>query len=224
MKGSAHLIAPVVRAIIRAMCRVEGAELSRVPLKGPLIIVTNHVNFLEAPLLYSLLYPRDIAGFAKAETWRNPFLALLASAWECVPVERGGKDMLSMRLALGALSRGRMLNVMPEGTRSRDGRLGKGHGGVVAMALRSSAPILPIAHFGGESIWRNLRRVRRTRVRIRVGEVFRLREPESGRAKSSRAEAADEIMLRIAELLPPEYRGAYADRRASSRQLMSAGA
>jgi 1-acyl-sn-glycerol-3-phosphate acyltransferase len=224
MRGSAYVVAPIVRCILRMACRVDHAELEKIPKKGPLILVTNHVNFLEAPLLYSFLYPRDIAGFAKAETWRNPFLGMLASIWECVPVDREANDISAMRLALAALESGKMLNVMPEGTRSHDGRLGRGHGGVVAMALRSKAPIIPIAHFGGEDFWRNLKRGRRTEVSIRVGEPFRLREPESGRAKSSRLEAAEEIMLRLAELLPREYRGAYADRELTSRQLISAGA
>lgn len=224
MRSSAYVVAPLVRAILSLTCRVDRSELAKVPRKGPLIIVTNHINFLEAPLLYSFLYPRDIAGFAKVETWRNPFLGMLATIWECVPVDRDANDMSAMRHALEALARGKMLNVMPEGTRSLDGRLGRGHGGVVAMALRSGAPIVPVAHFGGESFWRNLKRGKRTRVRIRVGEPFRLREPESGRAKTSRREAAEEIMLRIAELLPPEYRGEYAGREPTSFQLLPAKA
>jgi 1-acyl-sn-glycerol-3-phosphate acyltransferase len=224
MKGSALIVAPIARAILGLACRLDRAELAKIPKKGPLIIVTNHVNFLEAPLLYAFLYPRDIAGFAKAETWRNPFLALLATIWECVPVERGVNDIKSMRCALDVLAQGRILNVMPEGTRSHDGRLGRGHGGIVAIALHSGAPIIPVAHFGAESIWRNLRMGRRTDVCFRVGEAFRLRQPEPGRAKSARAEAADEIMLRIAQLLPQKYRGEYAGREASSRQLLSAKA
>ncbi len=222
MRSSAYVYARIARTIFALLCKLDRAELSKVPSKGPLILVTNHVNFLEAPLLYSYLYPRDSSGFAKAETWRNPLLGLLATTWECVPVERGSNDIASMRLALEALARGKMLNVMPEGTRSHDGRLRRGHEGVVAMARRSGAPIVPIAHSGGEAFWRNLRRGRRTEVHIRVGEAFRLRPPEPGRAKASRSEAADEIMLRIAELLPREYRGEYADRSITSRQLLPA--
>jgi 1-acyl-sn-glycerol-3-phosphate acyltransferase len=220
MRRSAYIVAPVVRSILRLACRIDGSELAKIPRQGPVILVTNHVNFLEAPLLYSYLYPRDIAGFAKDETFHNPFLGALARIWECVPVRRGSNDMSSMRLALEALARGRMLNVMPEGTRSHDGRLGRGHGGVVAMALRSGAPIIPIAHYGGECFWRNLMRGRRTIVRIRVGEAFRLRPPEPGKSRSGRLEAADEIMLRLAELLPPEYRGVYSGREASSRRIL----
>jgi 1-acyl-sn-glycerol-3-phosphate acyltransferase len=220
MKAAAHVIGPGVRSILKVLCKVHYDELKGLPWKGPLIIVTNHINFLEAPLLYSLLYPRDISGFAKSETWRSPFLGILASTWECVPVARGSNDMNSMRLALEALEKGKMLNVMPEGTRSHDGKLGQGYAGVVAMALRSGVPILPIAHYGGESFWRNLLRGKRTEVHFRVGEAFRLRKPAPGAARAARAEAADEIMLSLAALLPPEYRGYYAGRAMTARQLI----
>jgi 1-acyl-sn-glycerol-3-phosphate acyltransferase len=223
MRPASHVIGPFVRGILKILCRIDAAELAKLPRKGPLIIVTNHINFLEAPLLYSLIYPTDISGFAKSDTWRNPFMALLATTWECVPVERGGNDMSSMRLALEALRRGKLLNVMPEGTRSHDGRLRRGHPGVVAMALRSGAPIVPVAHYGGEAFWRNLRMGRRTEIHFRVGEPYRLREPEPGKARSSRQEAADEIMLSIARLLPPQYRGDYAGRESTSRQLVMTG-
>jgi 1-acyl-sn-glycerol-3-phosphate acyltransferase len=220
MKAAAHVLGPSVRSILKVLCKVDCDELKGLPWKGPLIIVTNHINFLEAPLLYSLLYPRDISGFAKVETWRSPFLGLLASTWECVPVARGSNDMASMRLALEALEKGKMLNVMPEGTRSHDGKLSKGHAGVVAMARRAGVPILPIAHYGGESFWRNFLRGKRTEVHFRVGEAFLLREPEPGRARQARDEAADEIMLSLAALLPPEYRGYYTGRERTARQLL----
>jgi 1-acyl-sn-glycerol-3-phosphate acyltransferase len=220
MKPASFVLGPVIRAIFRAICRIDAAGLERIPRRGPLIIVTNHINFLEAPLLYSLIYPRDVSGFAKTETWRNPLLGLLASTWECVPVERGANDIGSMRLALETLRRGRMLNVMPEGTRSHHGKLGPGREGVVAMAQRSGAPILPVAIYGGEAFWRNLRRGRRTPVHVRVGDAFRLRPSARGSRKSTRAEAADEIMLSLARLLPPEYRGVYANRDFTSDRLV----
>jgi 1-acyl-sn-glycerol-3-phosphate acyltransferase len=224
MRPAARWVAPVVNAILGAACRIDGEELAKVPRKGPLIIAMNHINFLEAPLLYGRLYPRDIAGFAKAETWEKPLIGALARIWECVPVYRGASDMSSMRLALEVLARGRMLNVMPEGRRSHDGELGKGHAGIVAIALRSGAPILPIAHYGAESFWANLKRGRRTDVRFRVGEVYRLREPEPGEAKSMRTEATDEIMRALAALLPERYRGAYAEPGPEPRYLVRAEA
>jgi 1-acyl-sn-glycerol-3-phosphate acyltransferase len=223
MKPSARWVAPIVNGILGTLCRLDLAELSKVPRKGPLIIAMNHINFLEAPILYGHLYPRDIAGFAKAETWKQPLIGALARIWDCVPVYRGANDMRSMRRALEVLEEGRMLNVMPEGRRSHDGALDRGHAGIVAIALRSGAPILPIAQYGGESFWPNLKRGRRTDVHFRVGEVYRLREPGPGEAKSMRSEAVDEIMRALAALLPERYRGAYASPGPEPRFLFRAG-
>jgi 1-acyl-sn-glycerol-3-phosphate acyltransferase len=225
MKPSARWVAPLANAILGIPCRVDVAELAKVPKKGPLIIAMNHINFLEAPLLYGHLYPRDIAGFAKAETWGVPVIGALARIWECVPVYRGSQDMRSMRMALEVLAQGRMLNVMPEGRRSHDGKLGRGQAGIVAIALRSGVPILPIAQFGGEGFWRNIKRGRRTSVHFRVGQAFRLRRPGPGESRAAmRAEAADEIMRAIAALLPEEYRGAYAIPGPAPRHIMAAEA
>lgn len=222
MRSAARVIAPLVRVILAVLCRIEAEELAKLPKRGPLILVTNHINFLEAPLLYSLLYPRDIAGFAKVETWRNPVLGLLATTWECVPVNRNASDMSSMRGALSALAEGKILNIMPEGTRSHDGRLSRGNPGVVSIAHRSGAPILPVAHYGGELFWDNLRKGRRTQVTVRVGEVFRIRQPETGGTRRWRAEVLEEIMLSVARLLPPGYRGVYAERDCGFRHLEAA--
>jgi 1-acyl-sn-glycerol-3-phosphate acyltransferase len=222
MKASARWVAPVINAILGTVCRIDAKELAKVPRKGPLIIAMNHINFLEAPLLYGHLYPRDIAGFAKAETWRKPLIGALARIWECVPVYRGENDMRSMRLALDVLEKGRMLNVMPEGRRSHDGTLGRGQAGIVAIALRSRAPIIPIAQYGSESFWPNLKRGRRTEVHFRVGDVFTLREPAPGEARAMRAEAAEEIMRALAALLPEAYRGEYAAPMPEPRHLVRA--
>ena len=211
MKYSARWVAPIINGILGTLCKLDVEELAKGPRRGPLIIAMNHINFLEAPLLYGHLYPRDIAGFAKAETWKKPIIGALARIWECVPVYRGSSDMGSIRLALEVLEKGRILNVMPEGTRSHDGSLGRGHAGIVTMALRSGAPLMPVAQYGSEAFWRNLKRGKRTEVHFRVGSLFRLREPGAGESKTMRAEAADEIMRELAALLPERYRGAYAE-------------
>jgi len=211
VKPSSHLVTPVVRLLLSLPVKVDSSELERIPRKGPLIVVLNHINFLEVPLIYAHLYPRDTVGMVKAETWDNLLLRFLADTWDAIALDRQATDMSAMRRALEILDAGRILLVAPEGTRSGHGRLQRGHGGIVQLALRSGAPIVPVAHFGGERFWPNLKRVRRTRFTFRVGEEFRLREPEGGLTKSSRNEMTDQIMNRLAILLPEEYRGIYAD-------------
>jgi 1-acyl-sn-glycerol-3-phosphate acyltransferase len=222
MRPVARWIAPFVRGVLGALCRVDASELAKIPRKGPFIIVMNHVNFLEAPLLFAHLYPAPITALAKKETWDNPFIGTLANIMECVPIERGASDSQAMRLALEALDRGSILYITPEGTRSGNGRLLRGHAGVVSLALRSGAPLLPVALGGGQRFWSSIRRGRRTEVAFKVGAPFFVKAPPPGASKTARAEAIDEIMGRIADLLPQEQRGVYSGDRPSPRHLMFA--
>lgn len=221
MRPAARLVTPVVRGILAALCRIDARQMRLIQGRGPLIVAINHVNFLEVPLIYSYLFPRDAVGLVKVETWKNPLLAGLAWAWDAIPLDRNSTDLKAMRLALDALAAGRILIVAPEGTRSGHGRLQKGHGGIVQLALRSGAPILPVAHTGGERFWRNFKSMRRTRFAFKVGEPFRLRPPEGpGGGRLLREEMTDAIMNRISLLLPPGQRGEYPDPElASTRSL-----
>ena len=81
--------------------------------------------------------------------------------------------------------------------------------GAVLLAVRSGVPILPIAHWGGENYLKNLKRLKRTDFHLRVGEPFRLKVEGVKMTREIRQQIADEMMVRVAELLPQEYRGAY---------------
>jgi 1-acyl-sn-glycerol-3-phosphate acyltransferase len=201
----------IIKIITRIMCRADVAPLALIPDHGPLIIVSNHVNFLEAPLLYSHLLPRQMTGFMKAESWESPGLRLMAWLWQAIPLERGEADMRAIREALKVLKAGRILVVAPEGTRSGHGRLLRGKAGFVLLALRTSAPVLPVMHHGGEVIWQNLRRLRRTDFHAIVGNPFHIDPGETRVTSEVRQQMADEVMYQMAALLPPAYRGVYAD-------------
>jgi 1-acyl-sn-glycerol-3-phosphate acyltransferase len=199
------------KGIVRLLCRIDDAQLVRVPTSGPLIFAANHINFLEAPVMYTHLLPRPITGFVKSENWEKPFTRWLFNLWGGIPLRRGEADMQAVRQGLAALQEGKILVIAPEGTRTGDGRLQQGHPGIVIMALKSGAPIQPVAYWGGEAFWDNLRRLRRTGFKIAVGRPFHLNPNGQRVNKQIRQQMADEIMYQIAHLLPPEYRGYYAD-------------
>jgi 1-acyl-sn-glycerol-3-phosphate acyltransferase len=189
-------------------CRVDDRELRRVPARGPLLLVCNHVNFLEIPLVLSHLQPRRVTGLAKAETWDSPVMGVLFNLWGAIPVRRGEGDVAAIRRVLEALDAGMIVAIAPEGTRSGDGCLHRAKPGIGLLAAHSSAPILPVAYYGHEGIWSNLRRLQRTDFHIRVGPLLRLRA--NGKWTAERRQAlADEVMYQIAALLPEKYRGAY---------------
>jgi len=193
------------------LCRIDAPELQKVPKQGPLIIYSNHTGQVEVPLMFTHLQPRPITGIAKVETWDGRFLRFIFNLWEAIPIRRGEADMVAMRKSLEALEKGMILAIAPEGTRNKTGVLIKAYPGVITLALRSEAPLLPIAHWGGENFLSNLKRLKRTDFHIRVGEPFKL-DPGEGRVtREKRQQMVDEMMYRLAALMPEYYRGAYSD-------------
>jgi 1-acyl-sn-glycerol-3-phosphate acyltransferase len=109
------------------------------------------------------------------------------------------------------LEEGLILGLAPEGTRSGDGRLQQGNPGMVLLALRSGAPLLPVVHYGGELFWRNLARLRRTDFHVIVGQPFFLEPGGIKVTRQVRRQMTDEIMYQMAAVLPPDHRGVYAN-------------
>jgi 1-acyl-sn-glycerol-3-phosphate acyltransferase len=200
-----------IRGLLRMVCRVHDDHLARVPKQGPLILVCNHINSLDVPLMYTHLQPRSVTGFAKSETWDNPVMAMLFDLWGAIPIKRGEADVDALKHGLDVLAKGNIVVIAPEGTRSWDGKLQQAYAGVVFMGLRSGAPLLPLAYYGGEHLKENMRHLRRTDFYISVGRPFRL---ESGGVKVDRqvrTQMLDEVMYQLADLMPERYRGVYAN-------------
>jgi len=210
-----------IKGITRILCRVHDEQLTKVPLEGPLILVGNHVNFLDAPIMFTHLLPRPVIAVAKAETWDMPFLGPLFELWGMIPIRRGAADTAAMRNVLGALEDGKIIAISPEGTRSGDGRLQEGQPGVIPLALRSGAPLLPVVYYGHEGFHQNWRRLRRTDFQIAIGEPFHLETHGEKVFKEVRQKIITEIMYQLAALMPPEYRGVYHDLDAATTHYLN---
>lgn len=209
-----------IKGLTRMMCRVEDSPLARVPSKGPLILVCNHINFMDVPLVFSHLQPRSVTGFAKSETWENPFLGALFNIWGAIPIQRGEADLTALRAGLKALEQGKIVAITPEGTRSGHGQLQQGHPGVIYLALRSGAPLLPLVYYGQEALKGNLLRLRRTDFHINIGQPFYLKPPEETLTRAVRQAMTNEIMYQLAALLPQEYRGVYGNSSALTTKYL----
>lgn len=211
MAFTTFLVNSAIKQVIRILCEVDDSQLSRIPDQGPLILVANHVNFLDVPLIYTHLLPRPITGLAKTETWDNPYLRPLFNMWGAIPLQRGEADINAMRLGLEALQANKILAIAPEGTRSQTGCLQQGKPGMVMLALKSGAPLLPVVFYGGETFSQNMMKFQRTNFKIVVGYPFHINTRGIKVTKEIRQEITDEIMYQLAVLLPPNYRGYYSD-------------
>ena len=195
----------VIRNLIQIVCRVHPEELSKVPNDGPVILVGNHINFLEAPVMMPFLNNANVIGVAKRESWNNPLFNFLFNQWGVIPIEREMIDREAFSKSIEALTNNKILAIFPEGTRSKNGHLLKGKPGVVAIAIKSKAPLMPISFYGYEDFWNNLKHFKRTDFHVAVGDPFHLNLNGNGLSKDVREEVTDEIMYKIAELLPAKY-------------------
>lgn len=206
-----EVVIGIVRLILGVFAVVEVRGLENVPKRGPLLLITNHVNFFDAIVIMGVLHPRPLTMMGKAENFKKPLLRLIFSLWDAVPVRRGELDMGAIHDSLEALRQGKMLGVAPEGTRSKNGSLQKGRAGMVLLAHRSNAPFAPVVIYGHEHYRDDVRHFRRVRVHAHFGEVFTMDTGGAMLSREVREEITDEIMYRLAVLLPESHRGVYSD-------------
>jgi 1-acyl-sn-glycerol-3-phosphate acyltransferase len=209
----------LIRVGTDLLCRIDKRDFKKIPTQGPLILVVNHINALEVPLLFVHLQPRKMVGLAKIETWDNKLMGWLFDLWEAIPVRRGEADLEAIRRCLKVLDAKDILAIAPEGTRSYHGSLLQAQPGVVVIALRAGVPILPIAHWGGEDFKGNIKKWKRTPFHFRAGRAFMLDAGTEKVTAAIRQEMADEIMGQIAALMPESYHGAYAGKTGNTRHL-----
>jgi 1-acyl-sn-glycerol-3-phosphate acyltransferase len=199
----------VLNIVARILFRLEIVGQENVPATGPFIAMMNHIYVLD-PVLVSLLTRRKVIIMSKIENYRNLLFRPIMYLYGTFPVHRGELDMVAIRTSLSILARGQGLLMAPEGTRSRTQTLQEGLDGIAWLAVRSRAPLVPVALSGQEHLGRNLLRLRRTPLRVVYGEAFFL-EAEGRTTREQRRRMTDEAMYRLAALLPPPYRGVYSD-------------
>ncbi len=191
---------------VLARCDVEGIE--HIPSSGAFLLVSNHLNLIDPPVLGALL-PRRIVFMAKEELFRTPLVGQVVTWYGAFAVRRGQADRQALRMATAVLDRGQVLGMFPEGHRSSTGKLIEAHPGAALIAVLSGATVVPVAITGTDQVRSPLSFLRRPRIVVRVGEPFKIERARS--RKEGLEEATSEMMGRVAALLPEERRGFYKD-------------
>jgi 1-acyl-sn-glycerol-3-phosphate acyltransferase len=191
---------------------VQGLEL--IPPSGAYIVVSNHTSNLDPPFIGAAIgrhTGRVIHFMAKEEIRHWPLIGWLARGSGVFFVRRGEGDRAAQRIALEHLAAGRPIGVFPEGTRTRDGVLREPKPGVALLAMRSGAPLLPVAITGSGKIFPGRSRwPHRTSVDIRIGEPFSLPHQPDGRLdREALVEGTERIMREVAALLPEWQQGRF---------------
>jgi 1-acyl-sn-glycerol-3-phosphate acyltransferase len=181
--------------------------LGNVP-KGACIVVANHVNLLDSPII-GVSLGRRVYFLAKEELFHSPVFGWLARQFGAFPVAKGRLDRRAGRKSIELLAAGQALIVYPEGRRSDNGCLGRAYPGAVLLAAKTGAPILPVGMSGTCRLTGKWWFARRPVITINIGQPFRLTTPDGKMDKATTARLCDDVMSHIAALLPPEQRGRY---------------
>jgi 1-acyl-sn-glycerol-3-phosphate acyltransferase len=194
-----------VRLFLFLFTRFEIRGKANVPRRGAVLVSANHLSLMDPPVV-GVSLGRTIIFMAKEELFRSRFSGYFISRFGAFPVHRGRVDREALRQAERVLDQGRVLVMFPEGSRGQ-GQLREGFTGAALIATRCRVPVLPVGITGTEAIkgWGWM--LRRPRITVNIGSPFELPAP-GGKGRREELEAGTRtIMGRIADLLPPRYRG-----------------
>ena len=200
----------VLRFLTKLFARFNITGLENVPATGPVIIIINHIAFLDPVMVFGGI-PRRVIPMAKAEAFDIPFWGWFVKIYGTIPVHRGEVDMSAIKSALRILKQGGIILMAPEGTRSPSYQLQPAKDGATILALRSGAQVLPIGVTGTHRVKAHLQKLKRVPIHLSIGRPFWLQSSEgNGRlSRDALPAATKQMMYRLAAQLPPEFRGVY---------------
>lgn len=201
----------VCRFILRIIARIDNSEMDRIPDHGACLAVSNHLGRLDA-MLAMILCDRDDIIMMVAEKYQAYWIwRWVARNLDALWLDRHTTDFRTLREVHKRLKAGGIAAIAPEGTRSTTGKMQAGKPGAAYLAAKTGAPIIPMAITGTKDneVYGRLKRFQRLDITIRVGEPFTVPSLPRHNKDEFLQQTTDEMMCRIAALLPPAYRGVY---------------
>lgn len=216
----------LIRLLLRLLTRVEVRNREYIPAEGNFVIAANHIGLVDAFLPFYIVNNTNLV-LLVGEKWEKMWIMRwLGKRLNFIFVDRFNPDIRAIREVISRMKQGEILVITPEGTRSKVGYLIEGKQGVSYLAAKLGLPILPVGISGtfDPIFFGQLKRLKRPRVTVNLGPVFSLPPlPAEGRDEALQG-YTDEIMCRIAALLPESQRGFYADHPRLKELLRESGA
>lgn len=208
-----YILRALIRLLFNLIARVDASGYEYLPQEGNFVIATNHLGIIDAPMAFYALDRWDLFVLIANKWEKNRFFKWLGKYFNFIYIDRYNPDIRALRKVMKLMDEGKNLVIAPEGTRSRTGALIEGRPGVSYLATRLSQPIVPVAIAGTEDkvIFGNLKRLRRSHITLTAGPAFTLPPLPMKNRDEALKQYTDEIMCRIAVLLPEKYWGVYKD-------------
>jgi len=202
----------MVRFVMNIIADVEVVGMEKLP-PGNVLVAANHLGRLDTAVLLYILDREDII-MAVAEKYKNhPFFGAIGRAANAIWLNRFEADFSALREILARMQQGGFMVIAPEGTRSKTASMQPGKMGAAFLASKSGYPVLPVALTGTEDagVLFNLKHFRRSKIRVVAGDPYFIEIPKGKGRDQAMKEATDDMMCRIAAMLPEKYRGYYSD-------------
>jgi 1-acyl-sn-glycerol-3-phosphate acyltransferase len=202
----------IVRFVMGLITEIEVYGREKLPV-GNVIVAANHLGRLDTAVLLCIIDRQDLI-MPVAEKYKNhPLYGAIGRAANAIWLNRFEADYAAFRQILERMKQGGMLVIAPEGTRSKTEALQEGKMGVAFLASKSGYPVLPVALTGTEDrhIVENLKHFRRSKITVTAGDLLEVHLPTGKGREQAMRTVTDEIMCRIAAILPERYRGVYTD-------------
>ena len=196
---------------VRLLTKTIFAGEEHVPADGGIIITTNHLSIVDTPILFLNPARPDITALVARKYQESGAFGVIGNMAGVVWMSRDKADFTAFRDAKDLLRNGRALGVAPEGTRSRTGGLIEGLPGAALLAVKMNVPIVPVAITGSEDTFSRIKRGKRGRIHVQFGKPYKLPPIDRQNREDQLKRSTDEIMCRIAALMPEKYHGVYSN-------------
>ena len=198
----------LISLLARLFLRRQVLGKGNMPQHIGCIIVANHVNLLDSPIL-GVSLGRRVYFMAKEDLFHSRIIGWMAKQFGAFSVVKGRLNRRAGRTALQLLANGQALIIYPEGKRSDDGKLGQAYSGAALLAVKSRAPIVPVGISGTRQLIGKKWFLKRPKITLSIGQPFTLSASHDKLSQEETAHLTHEIMMHIATLLPSDYRGRY---------------
>ncbi len=213
----------IIRWLVRALTRTQYVGVDHVPTRGPVILASNHFSRIDLPVLFINPARPDVTALVTTKYLNYPILRWIITTAQAIWLNRDTADFAAFRVAAEVLKQERALGIAPEGTRSQSGGLLEGKPGTILLALRTGAPIVPIGLIGTAGCVPRIFTLRRPRIVAHFGEPYTVPPLDRDNRDQQIHDLTEDLMCRIAALMPEEYHGFYRGNPRLQRMIEAQG-
>jgi len=206
-----HRLRSIIGFLLKQLTQTEFIGVENIPPEGGVLIACNHMSRLDIPVLFITPNRPEITALVTTKYLKYLLLRWFIVTAEGIWLDRDTADFSAFRKAVEALKQGKALGIAPEGTRSQTAKLIEGKPGTALLALRTGVPIVPVAIVGTEDGMSKLLRLKRPRITAEYGKPIIPPKLDRSNREGQLQYLTDEVMCRIAAMMPQKYHGFYAE-------------